>query len=257
MAALPYMQLYVADYLADTMHLTTEEHGAYLLLIMNYWQTGKPLQVNRLQSISKLSNKRWTDVERTLNEYFTVSDGEWHHDRVEFELSKVRAKSAQASKAGKASAAARSTGQEKQALSTDVQRGVSTALNHTDTEADTDTKHKKKYIPPVPDGVDPDLWKEYLKTRTKLKAPNTERAINTLTNKLVKLVDKGSLANDLIEIANSNGWKSVYEPNDKKTSDQKFRTMDNDQLYAEATRLGIPTQGKSTFDLRAALEAAV
>lgn len=87
----------------------------------------------------------------------------------------------------------------------------------TDTKRDTNKnvkngKNEKKYIPPVPPGVEPDLWKEYLKTRTKLKAPNTERAINTLVNKLVKLVAKGYLAKDLIEAANSSGWKSVYEP---------------------------------------------
>jgi uncharacterized protein YdaU (DUF1376 family) len=40
MAALPYMQFHIAEYLADTSHLTTEEHGAYLLLIFNYWQRG-------------------------------------------------------------------------------------------------------------------------------------------------------------------------------------------------------------------------
>ena len=70
MAALPFMQLYVAEYLADTAHLSTEEHGAYLLLIFNYWQRGKPLPANpeRLARIARLSNDRWTDVERTLNQ---------------------------------------------------------------------------------------------------------------------------------------------------------------------------------------------
>lgn len=107
MAALPYMQLYVADYLADTAHLTTEEHGAYLLLLFSYWQTGKPLRADRLSSVSRLSNERWTDVERTLSEFFHVENGTWTHFRVEADLEKVGSKSKNNSEAGKASARAR------------------------------------------------------------------------------------------------------------------------------------------------------
>lgn len=107
MAALPYMQLYVADYLADTMHLTTEEHGAYLLLIFNYWQTGKPIPVPRLARITRLSNERWTDVERSLGEFFNERDNEWVHDRIERDLEAVRATQEQRIAAGKASAEAR------------------------------------------------------------------------------------------------------------------------------------------------------
>lgn len=107
MAALPYMQLYVADYLADTMHLTTEEHGAYLLLIFNYWQTGKPIPVSRLARITRLSNERWTDVERSLGEFFNERGNEWVHDRIERDLDAVRATQEQRIAAGKASAEAR------------------------------------------------------------------------------------------------------------------------------------------------------
>lgn len=107
MAALPYMQLYVADYLADTAHLDAEENGAYLLLIFNYWQTGKPIPKSRLQKIARVSSDRWTDVEQSLSEYFVEVDGCWRHDRIEADLSSVMDAQEQRMKAGKASAEAR------------------------------------------------------------------------------------------------------------------------------------------------------
>lgn len=107
MAALPYMQLYIADYLADTMHLSTEEHGAYLLLMFNYWQTGKPIPKNRLAKIARMGNDRWISVESSLKEFFNDNGAEWVHERIERDLDAVRMSLEQKSAAGKASAEAR------------------------------------------------------------------------------------------------------------------------------------------------------
>ncbi|HHH1633199.1 TPA: YdaU family protein [Yersinia enterocolitica] len=107
MAALPYMQLYIADYLADTMHLSTEEHGAYLLIMFNYWQTGKAIPKVRLAKIARLSNERWISIESSLNEFFIDNGIEWIHDRIEHDLAFVHSQQKQRSDAGKASAKAR------------------------------------------------------------------------------------------------------------------------------------------------------
>lgn len=100
------MPLYVGDYLSDTSHLTAEEHGAYLLLIMAYWQSGRslPNDAKRLALIARVSNERWTDVERTLQQFFNVTPTEWQHERIEAELERYRDKVEKAKKAGKASA---------------------------------------------------------------------------------------------------------------------------------------------------------
>ncbi|CAI8725531.1 DUF1376 domain-containing protein [Pseudomonas sp. IT-P4] len=142
MAALPYMQLYVADYLADTMHLTTEEHGAYLLLIFNYWQTGKPIPMSRLARITRLSNERWTDVERSLGEFFNERDNEWVHDRIERDLEAVRATQEQRIAAGKASAEARK--QSAKARPTKARNARSTPVEIPLNENSTNKEEKRR-----------------------------------------------------------------------------------------------------------------
>lgn len=145
MAALPYIQLYVADYLADTMHLSTEEHGAYLLLIMNYWQTGKPIKEKHIQAITKVSNERLTDVINSLQHFFNVDEtnGIWTHYRIEKDLEKVRCKSIKASESGKKSAKKRWVDNINITNAiTDVTKTLQRNCNHTEAEAEAYTNIK-------------------------------------------------------------------------------------------------------------------
>ncbi|MCA6941360.1 DUF1376 domain-containing protein [Pectobacterium polaris] len=150
MAALPYMQLYIADYLADTMHLSTEEHGAYLLLMFNYWQTGKPIPKNRLAKIARMGNDRWISVESSLKEFFNDNGAEWVHERIERDLDSVRMSLEQKSAAGKASAEARRvkkvTNYQRggNARSTGVKNPLEHSGNENPTNKDPDNKEDLK-----------------------------------------------------------------------------------------------------------------
>lgn len=105
MAALPYMPLFVADYLADTAHLSTVQHGAYLLLIMNYWQRSGPLPDDdaRLAKIARVGPREWARMRDTLSEFFSIADGHWSHSRIATELARIEAKSLKSKKAAQAS----------------------------------------------------------------------------------------------------------------------------------------------------------
>ncbi len=80
----PWMPLYIADYLKDTTHLGALESGAYLHLIMDYWQNGKlPNDERKLARISRLTDKEWRASKETLKAFF--HDG-WKHKRIDDEI---------------------------------------------------------------------------------------------------------------------------------------------------------------------------
>ena len=79
-----WMPLYVGEYLADTGHLTTTQHGAYLLLLMHYWRKRElPTDDKQLAAIAKLPLRIWLDIKETIQAFFY--DG-WRHKRVELEF---------------------------------------------------------------------------------------------------------------------------------------------------------------------------
>jgi len=83
----PWMPLYVGDYLGDTGHLTTAQHGAYLLLMMHYWRKGElPDDDRQLAKITKLPLKTWCSYRSVLQDFFHSG---WKHKRIDAELERM------------------------------------------------------------------------------------------------------------------------------------------------------------------------
>ena len=79
-----YMPLYVAEYLADTTDLDATASGAYLFLIMHYWQHGSlPTDRKALRRIARLTPRQASKVIPHLAQFFQPG---WRHKRIDREL---------------------------------------------------------------------------------------------------------------------------------------------------------------------------
>ncbi|QND55929.1 YdaU family protein [Mesorhizobium huakuii] len=102
MSERPFMQLYVSDFVGDTLQLSTEQIGAYMLMLMAMWNAGGRLPDDdaKLARITRLSQKRWRAISADLLTFFEREAGEIGHKRLTKELHKAQVKSEARAAAG-------------------------------------------------------------------------------------------------------------------------------------------------------------
>lgn len=99
MSARPWMPLYVADYLADTLDLSTEETAVYLLLLMIAWRRPDGCLPNDMKFLKRALSSCVTDmhgnrfnkvVPKVVDRFFVLgNDGNLHNKRLTKEREKT------------------------------------------------------------------------------------------------------------------------------------------------------------------------
>lgn len=87
-----WMPLYIGHYMRDTAHLSTTQHGAYLLLIMACWTRGGRLKFDhsQLASIVKMRPEHWRKIWPVLEQFFELEGSEIIQRRVAKEAEKSK-----------------------------------------------------------------------------------------------------------------------------------------------------------------------
>ena len=196
-----WMPLYIGDYLADTARLTTEQHGAYLLLIMDYWRSGKlPDDDLVLAQICKMSPDAWSNARASIQHYFSIEDGFWVHARIEAE--KVSAETNKGKKTEQARKAAKAR------WSKDQNNAPSNAVSNAGAMLEqcpspSPSPSKNKYINTTPDGVSQSVWDDFVRQRKAKKAVITDTAIQGIEREAKKA---NMTLNDALQEICARGW---------------------------------------------------
>jgi uncharacterized protein YdaU (DUF1376 family) len=105
-----WMPLHIGRYMAATGHLSTEEHGMYLLLLMHAWTNGGaiPGDPERVRRICRADPESWARSSATILDFLTPQgDGTYRQKRLDAELAKATEAKEVKAEAGKKGAAAR------------------------------------------------------------------------------------------------------------------------------------------------------
>lgn len=98
-----WMAFSVDDYVSNTMHLSTRQHGGYILLICAAWKAKGRLPGNdaALMTITRLAAPEWKVDGPVLKEFLTWRGDHWVQERVEYEWQDAQSMIDAKSKAGR------------------------------------------------------------------------------------------------------------------------------------------------------------
>ena len=258
MSSVPWFKFYPGDYLADTQRLTQRQHGAYMLIMLDYYSTGEaPPDDDSVLMRVTLSNtlSDWEAIRLAIRRFFEIRDGKWYHTRIERELKKRMAD--RQAKQGAAFRTNRVLG--RNTLSDTLTETHARARTRYQIPEARDQKPKpeprdqtasQEEMPGtsksirasrLPDGmkiltdlgVDEQIAKDWLTVRKAKRAPLTQTAINTLKNEAGKA---GITVAEAVAICAQRSWQGFKASWDWRGIGNGTRTSGNAAALAQAKR---------------------
>ncbi|MBQ0917478.1 YdaU family protein [Hydrogenophaga aromaticivorans] len=198
-----YYPFHLGDYAAHTGHLEAMEDLAYRRLLDLYYLREEALPVD-VQATAKLVRMRSyaADVESVLNEFFTLTDAGWAHERCDEEISKMQDKQAKARKSAAASVNARRANAERslQEQQTDAERSLAQTQADVELPTPTPTPNSSEGKPsggkPPADQSKSELWKSAVSLLSGQGMPETQA--RSFVGKLAKDYPEGEIVLDAV-----------------------------------------------------------
>ena len=199
-----FYRRFPGDYLKDTQHLTTFQHGCYGLLLDTLYATEKPIE--SIQEAFEITKCRTRFAQKAclcvVHRHFTIDDcGHIWHSRVERELKYAESRKKKASLGGK-------------------MRWQKDAPSMLQAKRVLDTRHQTPETPKPTTAAPPlDLpvwlpeptWKAFSEMRGKMRAPLTPHASLLIFKKLARWMEAGQNPQEVLEQSIENGWKGIFE----------------------------------------------
>jgi len=221
-----YYQFNIGDYVSHTRHLSPIEDIAYRRLLDAYYLAERPLNACSTSVARQIGMREFeAEIKLVLGEFFVLSDAGWSNTRADKEIASFRAKSEQASRAGKASAESRSNGR-----STPVQRTFNQTI--TNKQETINKKHKPITLLNTlrPQNVSTDIWDSFVAQRKLSKATISQTVINSFQREADKA---GFTLEQAFAETVARGWRGFKAEwvKDKPVAQQlkSFKQMDEER----------------------------
>lgn len=203
----PWMQLWVADFIGDTLHLSDAEVGQYMLLLMAMWRNGGTLP----DEPKKLARIARNEVSTAVMAFFERDGSSICQKRLLEELTKAKAKSAVRSKVGKAGARAKAlkylktkAAIAKANASSPVAIAIAKVKHSSESEVSTNVDTPLSILKTV---LNDEQARALLDHRRKKRSPLTLRTAKLLAGKFGKCSDPNAAADTMMV----RGWQG-FEP---------------------------------------------
>jgi uncharacterized protein YdaU (DUF1376 family) len=162
MSKLPFMPMFVGDYIADTPELSIEAHGAYCLILFYTWKGRKFLENDdkKMCRILRLGNHKWQKIKKEILPYFDLSDGTWFQQKLSEMLTETKQKSDKNKANGRLGGIAKSLKNKETALA-NATKNPSILELESELESDKKEIYKERFG---------DFWEQYPRKVNKAKS---------------------------------------------------------------------------------------